>query len=166
MFCNPPFCLPRSNHEYPAEFRKRVLGGNAGNVSKFWDQMHKHPAYLNRPMKHQPRGLQHRPHCIPISIHGDGVATIGSGKKWARMCEVLSWSSALCVGHASYIKNFLIVAVAQMLLLSRDVDASMDYIWRILCWSMYCFFFLVSIQIDRTLAFCTSRQMGSCTVAS
>ena len=57
-------------HRYPREFKKRVLGGGPGSVSKFWNSMHKHPAYPNPPMWNHPQGFQHKTHGVPISIHG------------------------------------------------------------------------------------------------
>ena len=93
--------------------------------------MNNHPAYPNHPMPNHPQGFNHMTHGVPISIHGDGVATIGTGKKWARMCEVVSWPSGLALGLVSHMKMFLIVSIAQMLLVSRGVDSTMDYIWRV-----------------------------------
>ena len=133
--------------DYPKEFRKRILGGCETNVSKFWDSMHRHPAYAGHPMLDHPRGLQHRTHAVPITLHGDGVATTGCGRKWARMVEVLNWTSSLCLGRSNSHNLFLITMVAQSLLLRREGISTMDFVWRHLCWSLYWLF--MGVHPDR-----------------
>ena len=38
--------------------------------------------------------------------------SVGSGKKWARMVEVMSWCSSLCMHGATEVNNFLMVMLS------------------------------------------------------
>lgn len=79
----------------------------------------------------------HKQFGVPISLHFDGVVTVGSGKKWARLIEAFSWTSIIAPRRESWITNFLIVLVVKMLLATGDVGHTMSVVWRELCWSLY-----------------------------
>ena len=75
-----------------------------------------------------PRGWQSK--TVPIALHGDGTPVAGIGKSWTRMMDIYSWSSCLVKGCTLDI-TFLIYAVFIQLL----SKASMDVVWKLLCWS-------------------------------
>ena len=121
---------------YRESFMDRMLGGDAGNINRFWTAMEKHPAYVDHPMHTHSRS-DHRKFGIPIGMHFDGVVSTGSGRKWARMIESFSWSSHLCKRGASWFRNFLICLVQKIMLAKEGADTTMNCVWRELCWSLY-----------------------------
>ena len=63
--------------KYEAQFTSRMLGGDAANVSSFWDSMRDHPAYESHPMRGR---SEFKDKCIPLGFHGDGVSMLGVGR--------------------------------------------------------------------------------------
>ena len=66
-------------------------------VQEFWDAM----TMTENPQmdEHNIRGKTNlRTHCIPISLHGDGVPVAGLGKSWAKLIDVWHWVSLLGQG--------------------------------------------------------------------
>ena len=87
------------------QFVDKILGGCASNITRFWDSMVNHPNYATHPMKSNKK-CPFKTKAVPISIHGDGVATTGVGKAWAKMCDVVSWTSLLPEKGSSIIGHF------------------------------------------------------------
>lgn len=40
----------------------------------------------------------HRERCVPLGMHGDGVACLGVGQKWQKTWEAYSWQGLTGVG--------------------------------------------------------------------
>lgn len=123
-------------HNFRAEFNKRILGGASTNARTFWQKMRNHPAYQGHPMRKNHR-YNHLLYAVPLGLHGDGVVTVGSGKKWARLVEVLSWCSIIGSTGASWVNNFIVVMLIRMLLSTDPGLTTMDFVWRELTWSFY-----------------------------
>ena len=62
------------HQHHPAVFQDRLCGGSDDNIGSFWSQMRDHPAYHTHPLKDRD---DHCTRCIPVSLHGDGVAISG-----------------------------------------------------------------------------------------
>jgi len=46
--------------------------------------------------------------CIPIALHGDGVAVSGVQRSWSKTADIISWTSMLGVG-STLLTNFMII---------------------------------------------------------
>ena len=107
--CNLPVLLPHQvfaviYEHHPEEFIERLLGGNPGNVGSLWAAMDTHPGYATHPVKYR---SNHQEQCIPIGLHGDGVAISGVSRSWSKSPDAFSWSSMLSRG--STIKTTLLI---------------------------------------------------------
>ena len=119
-------------HSLQPAFVSSVLGGDNGNIAKFWAAMKDHPFLRARPH------LQQRPDLakvVPIAIHGDGVNYMRIGRASGKSLEVLSWSSLLSQGATKH-TNFLMFLLVKSLAKDTGVDQSWPRIWKILTWSL------------------------------
>ena len=75
-------------------FFKWILGGNQGKVVEWWQTM---------PTR---QGLRARPGwnrwCVPLGLHGDGVAAANVRGSASKTIDVLSWSSLLSSGPTRF----------------------------------------------------------------
>ena len=85
-------------------FVARLLGGKHSNIKSFWEAMDGHPAYRNHPVASR---TDHMSHCIPLSLHGDGVAVSGVSRSWSKSVDAYSWMSLLSSGSTK-LTNFMI----------------------------------------------------------
>ena len=123
-------------HNFRSAFNERILGGDGNKIGQLWRAMHAHPAYPVHPMHNHSR-FDHMRQAVPIGLHFDGVATIGSGKSWKRMVEAASWSSHLCQRGSSWFRNYLIGLVVKVMIISEGDETTMGAFWRELVWSLY-----------------------------
>ena len=77
------------NHQQA--FLQNILGGTPDNVKKFWQNM------PSRPGLEQRSGWRDK--CIPIALHGDGVAVSNVRGKATKQADCISWSSILSRGQ-------------------------------------------------------------------
>ena len=117
-------------------FIEKLCGGSVDEISKFWNQMINHPAYPNHPARLRP-GFREK--CIPLSLHGDGVAVTGISKKWAKSCDAFSWRSVLARGSVVS-TNFLIWLMFWMLIVKGAGNNMWDRFVKKLSWSFYWLF--------------------------
>ena len=117
-------------HNHRHAFQDRVLGGDSGNVQRFWDSQIHHPDY-GHVAKLDP---EVRAKLVPLAIHGDDVPAIGVGKAWTKMVQCLSWSSVLARGPTNVI-NFIISLMYLCLAVLRGVTDTWEEFWRHLIWS-------------------------------
>ena len=118
-------------------FIDKLCGGTPDNIPKFWTAMQDHPAYSDtHPIKIRP---DHTTKCIPVSLHGDGVASIGISKSWAKSIDALSWGSVLSCGSAVTC-NFLIMLQFWKLVVQSVDNNSWTKFTKKLAWSFYWMF--------------------------
>ena len=117
----------------PSAFENSILGGDKGNVAKFWSAMKKHPIVTSRPDLQGP-GLSK---VVPIAIHGDGVNYMQAMRAGGKSMDVLSWSSLLSKG-ATKTTNFLIFLLVKTLAKDFGLSQTWPKLWKVLCWSLEC----------------------------
>ena len=98
--------------EHNEKFREIMLGSSCTSIPEFWKQMRNHPAYAEHPLKCRDDHVQK---CIPIGMHGDGVACIGVGKSWGRSADVYSWRSLLANGSSKRFNIMICLLFANIL---------------------------------------------------
>ena len=76
------------HQHYPDKFKDHILGGNLEKIKRFWASMTEHPSYQSHPCKQR---ADHTTRCVPLGLHGDGVAISGVGRSWAKSVDVYSW---------------------------------------------------------------------------
>ena len=87
-------------HKYRSSFDRYIQGSS---LSTFWEDMVGNPQYEDHPVKARDTSK-----AVPLSLHGDGVASIGLGKSWQKSFEAFSWSSLTGDGHCTLLMNWLI----------------------------------------------------------
>ena len=117
-------------HHYPAAFRDKLVG-SPGALQNCWKDMDGSPRYAAHPVR--TRG-NHNTHCIPISFHGDGTPTVGSGKVWGKSVNVFGWSSLLAHGSTEsvYFMSFCIYEAIQT---AGGHGHTLNSFFRRLAWS-------------------------------
>ena len=130
-FLLPHKLFARLFHNLPNAFLSSLLGGDEGNVPRFWNSMMGHPFVKSRPQ------LQQRPDLhkvIPIGIHGDGVAYMGI-KAGGKSLDVLSWASLLTKGPTR-VSSFLMFLIVKTAVKDWGYNQTWPRVWQILCWSL------------------------------
>ena len=115
------------------EFVRRLCGGDYNNIKKFWKGMRTHPAYGDHPVASRP---DRDTHCIPISMHGDGVAVSGISRAWAKSVDAYSWNSLLSQGSTTDM-NFLIFIYYPKLVIEHEAMNAHALFFKKLAWSLY-----------------------------
>ena len=112
---------------HPEAFKKFILGGSSDCISKFWETM---------PPR---RGMHTRPHwrerCIPLSLHGDGVAVASARGKGVKTVECLNWGSLLASGPTR-LTSYLIWFCFNHTAKKSGFQATWPGFWTQLCWSL------------------------------
>ena len=117
-------------HNHRQAFQDRVLGGDSGNVQRFWESQIHHPDY-GHVATLDPKVLAK---LVPLGIHGDDVPAVAVGKPWTKMVQCLSWSSILARGATNVI-NFIISLMYLCLAIQRGVADTWEEFWRHFIWS-------------------------------
>ena len=117
-------------------FVEKMCGGSVEEIGKFWEQMKGHPAYEGHPV-HLRANFKER--CIPLALHGDGVAVTGINKKWAKSCDAFSWKSVLSRG-STISCNYLIWLFFWLLSVKAGGMNTWDRFVKKLSWSFYWLF--------------------------
>jgi hypothetical protein len=120
-------------------FVRRVLGGDVGNIKRFWDCQKDHPNYVGHPILEDPWFCTK---VVPIAIHGDDVPSISVGKAWTKMVQCVSWSSLLARGSTNKI-NFIISFMFLFMAVNAGGRDTWGTYWRHVIWS------LKSLQIGK-----------------
>ena len=79
---------------HPGAFRQFILGGDPSNVETFWRSMPRRACMEGR------QGCER--FCVPIALHGDGVAVAAVRGAAAKTADVISWTSLLASGATRY----------------------------------------------------------------
>ena len=87
-------------------FNKYVLGGGPGEIKKFWEKMPPRPGM----------GTKRRWNeiCIPLALHGDGVAVSNIRGKSSKSIDAISWTSLLATGPSKFTVFLVWFCVAHM----------------------------------------------------
>ena len=126
-------CLHTHHHE---EFVEKLCGGDTNNIKKFWSSMKHHPVYAEHPLHHR---SNHVDECIPIALHGDGVAVAGISKSWSKSVDAYSWTSLLSRG-STITTHFMISILYWRLVVQVDGMNMWDAFNKKLAWSFYWLF--------------------------
>ena len=79
---------------HPEAFEEHILGGGPNEVRKFWASM---PCRAGMESKNN-----WHTHCIPLSLHGDGISIANIRGKATKTVDCLSWSSLLSSGPTRF----------------------------------------------------------------
>ena len=115
----------------PAAFLSSVLGGDEGNVGRFWTTMKHHPIVVSRPE------LQSHPDlhkAVPLALHGDGVRYMQTGKAGGKTLDGLSWCSLLTKGPTK-VSSFLAFLLVKTVAKESGFSQTWSKVWKILAWS-------------------------------
>lgn len=119
--------------DYPDVFRQQILGGDPGNVERFWHCMKNHPGLRGNPICKRPDWNRKY---VPLGLHGDGVTISGVGRSWSNSIDAYSWNSLLGRGATS-ITNFLIFVLFPKYICSSGGVDSLALFFKKLTWSLY-----------------------------
>ena len=119
-------------HNFQSVFIARLLC-MAGDIEAFWEGVAHTDQYREHPLRHR---RNHKHHCIPILLHGNGVHTTGVGKAWTKMLDVFSWGSLLAVDGKAMLTNFLIFACWTILSSKDPGFDTYDEHWLATRWSL------------------------------
>ena len=120
-------------HNHREEFVKRLLGGSYGNIKHFWEDMATNPAYFDHPVASR---QDHLTHCVPLSLHGDGVAVSGISRAWSKSLDAYSWDSMLSQGSTTDM-NFMIYLYYPKLVIEQQGLNAHTKLFKKLAWSFY-----------------------------
>ncbi len=123
-------------HHHKGAFIDRICGGTPENIGQIWSDMQGHPAFPQHPLARRP---DHQRNCIPIALHGDGVAISGVGRSWGKSVDVYSWASLLGKG-STVSTNFLVYLLYWKLRVTREGMDVFDKFSKVLAWSLYWLF--------------------------
>ena len=126
-------CLYEHHQE---AFMERLLGGSTENIARFWSEMKSHPGFARHPLKDR---QDHATKCVPLSIHGDGVAVSGVGRSWGKSVDVYSWNSMLG-RDSTLVTNFLSWMMFWKLRAPVQGMDAFDKLSKLFCWSLYWLF--------------------------
>ena len=112
---------------HPQAFQKLVLGGGPDVIKDFWKEMPPREGMMGAPAW--------RERCIPIALHGDGVAVASVRGKGVRTVDALSWSSLLGTGPTK-VTTFLIWFAYNHLAKKQGMLATWPGFWKQLCKSL------------------------------
>ena len=116
---------------HPRAFARYILGGGPDRVQEFWRTM---------PPR---RGLGRRPGwqrwCIPLGLHGDGVAVAHTRGKGAKTADTLSWSSLLS-SAATRFSSYLIFFVYHHITKNQGLATTWGSLWHKLAQSFQIIF--------------------------
>ena len=115
-------------HHYNHFFKDSVLGDDSA-IGAFWDSQVHNPLYLSHPVRHQ---ANHRTKAIPLSLHGDEVATFGVSRSWQKGMDVVSWSSLLARPDRSTLEKVFLISLLSSVVASKATRGH----WKIIRWSL------------------------------
>lgn len=119
-------------HHFP-QFMEHILGGDTDRIGAFWDAQTSHPGH---PVRLRPDMSKC---CIPITVHGDGVAVSGVGRSWSKTVDVYSWSSML--GRGTTLQtNFLSWMMYWKLRVDNPDMDCFAKLSKLFVWSLYWLF--------------------------
>eukprot|EP00973_Karenia_brevis_P084059 11663369-Karenia_brevis.AAC.1 len=76
-------------------FSNKICGGARDNIQAFWTRMAGSKHYETCGIKDREN---HKTHCIPISVHGDGIPVTAFGRGYQKSVDIYSWCSLLSIG--------------------------------------------------------------------
>ena len=115
-------------HKFPTVFRKRILGGDATRIARFWHEVRNHPALLGHPLRNHSKL---RTHAVPLAVYADGMAAVAVSKIYFKNAQIYSWRTLIGRG-STLLRMFLIFLIVKT---SATAQAS-DQFWSRLAWSL------------------------------
>ena len=112
-------------------FLHSILGGSEENVKIFWRNMPSRPGLETK------HGWREK--CIPIAIHGDGVAVSNVRGKASKQADCISWTSLLGKGKTS-LTTFLVWFCFRHLAKKGGFQCTWPQFWSRLCRSLQILF--------------------------
>ena len=105
-------------------------GGGVANLKGFWDGAValRDPRLKFHSAAQAPRW---RERCVPLSLHGDAVATTKIGQSGTRSFDVFSWAGLLATGSTKVVKLYTWGVFEPC-----KTEAGMSRIWAIVTWSL------------------------------
>ena len=116
----------------PKAWQEIMLGGGEQELSKFWADVGPYPHMVGRP--------DYRTKCIPLMVHGDGVALVQAGRAGGRGVDVLSWGSIMARKHQTRVTTFLVYLVFSHLTKKTGWAQTWSKVWRHIAWSLQAIF--------------------------
>lgn len=118
-------------HNYKNAWQTAITTGSE-RIGRFWSTQENSPQFVDEVRNRE----NLRTHCVPIALHGDGVAVVGRGKAWAKMLDVWSWCSLLGTGK-TVDTQFYIFSLFQGLLSTKDGHSTYRRIHGRMRWSLF-----------------------------
>ena len=113
----------------PAAFEEVMLGGSSDCIGKFWADFPP-PACLANDGRHD-----FRQRCIPVAVHGDGVAISQVARTGSKKVGCISWQSLLCKKQTA-LSSFLIFFAFAHQVKEEGCFRTWWSNWRHICWSL------------------------------
>ena len=113
----------------PAAFEEVMLGGSSDCIGKFWADFPP-PACLANDGRHD-----FRQRCIPVAVHGDGVAISQVARTGSKKVDCISWQSLLCKKQTA-LSSFLIFFAFAHQVKEEGCFRTWWSVWRHICWSL------------------------------
>ena len=114
-----------------AAFDKFILGGGPSKIKDFWAKMPGRPGLSMKPRWNEL--------CIPLALHGDGVAISNVRGKSTKTIEAISWTSLLASGPSKFVM-FLIWFSMSHLTKRSGFAQTWPAFWRRMCKSLRALF--------------------------
>eukprot|EP00959_Pyramimonas_sp_CCMP1952_P309646 6480016-Pyramimonas_sp.AAC.1 len=133
-------------------------GGSQETLHKFWSEVirRKDPRLQGHPMCGRPDWTRK---AIPFALHGDAVPVIRIGKPGSESLECISVQSLLASGPTLKIKLLMYAMFEGSKVKSQPgIEASMDTVWKNLCWTLRALFDGVFPAHDWTGSPCDHRS--------
>ena len=108
---------------HPQAFAKYLLGGGPEKIQQFWASM---PTRAGLRRKRNWNRL-----CIPLSLHGDGVAIAQARGKASKTIDVLSWSSLLSSAPTRF-SSYLIYFCYSFVAKKQGLGSTWSAVWKLL----------------------------------
>ena len=118
-------------HDYKDAWQTTITTGSEQN-GRFWGTQDNSPQFVDAVRNRE----NLRTHCVPIAVHGDGVAVAGRAKAWTKVLDVWSWCSLLGTGKTLDMQ-FYIFSLFQGLLSTKDGRSTYRRIHERMRWSLF-----------------------------
>ena len=126
--------------EHNQAFVECLLGGDHSNIADFWKHMPARPGMKAK--------RSYKRWCIPIAIHGDGVAVSNIRGKSSKQIDCISWSSILARGQTRF-TTFLVWFCFSHLAKKQGFGATWPSFWKCLCQSLQALW--AGVRPDKTM---------------
>jgi hypothetical protein len=137
MFMLPHVMFHHLFVHHKAHFNELFLGqvaGGASRVLEFWQGVaqRRDPRVQNHPMMTRP-GWHNL--AIPISLHGDAVPCLRTGRAGSKSLDAYSWQGLLGTGPTLFVKHYIFGVFT-----TSVTENTMGDAWRVISWSLWWLF--------------------------